>query len=107
MEKEIKELEEEKAEIEKEGNEKIRVLDREKKELKHELERKRLILEEKEKELRLNQMKHKEILRLINSALSSQRAPNESQVEKENKNEGKRKVSKQGREAPKMEGMEE
>lgn len=45
----------------------MRALERERKELKNELDRKKLILDEKEKELRLNQMKHKEIVRLINS----------------------------------------
>lgn len=60
------------------------------------MERKKLILEEKEKELRLNQLKHKEILRLVNSG-------QEENKEKENKEE-KRVVNKRGREAPKIEG---
>jgi hypothetical protein len=45
LEEEVKQLESQRADIEKEGNEKIRTLERERKELKSELERKKLILE--------------------------------------------------------------
>lgn len=44
MEEEIKEMERERLEIEKEGNEKLRTIEKEKKELTDELKRKKLIL---------------------------------------------------------------
>lgn len=94
LEEEVKQLENQRADIEREGNEKIRGLERERKDLKGELERKKLILEEKEKELRLNQLKHKEIMRLVNSGHDDGR-------DKDNKEE-KRVVNKRGREAPKF-----
>lgn len=62
------------------------------------MERKKLILEEKEKELRLNQLKHKEIIRLVNS--------HDEPKDRENKEE-RRVVNKKGREAPKFDGGEE
>jgi|JI6StandDraft_1071083.scaffolds.fasta_scaffold62746_1 hypothetical protein len=42
-------------------------MEKEKKELKLEVEKKKIILEEKEKDLRLNQIKYRDIVRLINS----------------------------------------
>ena len=58
-----------------------------------------MILDEKEKELRLNQLKHKEIVRLVNSG-------QEEPKERDNKEE-RRVVNKKGREAPKSEGEED
>ena len=57
-----------------------------------------MILEEKEKELRLNQLKHKEIIRLVNT--------HDEPKDKDNKEE-RRVVNRKGREAPKMEGGED
>lgn len=47
MENEIREIEKERQQIERDGNEKIRQLEREKKEIRHELDRKKLIKDEK------------------------------------------------------------
>jgi hypothetical protein len=47
-------------------------------------------------------MKHKEIIRLINSSQQQQPSTNEHSVDKENKKDGKRVVAKKGREPPKM-----